>query len=79
MLPYTLASFSIRGSMNMQISPSSTHSNQLRDPLVDDHTLSRLVKSLLRQKHERFQTVILRLSLVHCILKEKILSNGADL
>ena len=24
--------------MNMQMSPASTHSHQLRDPLVDDHT-----------------------------------------
>jgi len=29
----TLASFSMHGSMNMQMSPTSTHS--LRDPLVD--------------------------------------------
>jgi len=32
---HTLASFSIRGSMNMQISPFSTHSHE--DPLADDH------------------------------------------
>jgi len=29
--------------MNMQISPASTHSRQLRDPLVDDHALILLV------------------------------------
>jgi len=29
--------------MNMQINPISTHSHQLRDPLIDDHTLTWLV------------------------------------
>jgi len=43
-------------SMNMQMSPASTHT--LRDPLVDDHTLIWLVTpSVWRQKHQRFQTV----------------------
>jgi len=40
---HTLASFSVHVSMNMQMIPASTHSQQLRDPLVDDHTLSWLV------------------------------------
>jgi len=34
-LNVTLVSFSIGGSRDMQISPTSTHSHQLRDPLVD--------------------------------------------
>jgi len=38
-----LASFIMHGSMNMQISPTSTHSHQLKDPFVDDHTLMWLV------------------------------------
>jgi len=42
-LNVTLASFSIGGSVNMQISPVSTHSHHLRDPLVDNHMLTWLV------------------------------------
>jgi len=65
----TLASVSICGSMNMQMSPASTHSlTQLRDPLVDNHTLIRLVPRSF-----------LRLSLAHCSFKEKIHSNAVDL
>jgi len=30
-------------------------------------------------KHQRFQTVILRLSLVHCSFKEKMLRNCSNL
>jgi len=73
---YTLASFSIRSSMNIQTSPASTHSQQLRDPLVDNHTSDWLQGSLWRQKHQRFQTSFLGLSLAHCRFKEKKLSNG---
>jgi len=42
--------------MNMQISPISTHSHQLRDPCVDNHTFT-----WWRQKHQWFQTALLRL------------------
>jgi len=42
---------------------------QLRDPLVDDLIGHGCV---WRQKHQRFQAVFLRLSLVHCSFKQKI-------
>jgi len=45
----------------MQISPTSTHSHQLRDPQF---------KGQIDVKHQWCQTVFLRLSLVHCSLKD---------
>jgi len=48
----------------MQISPTSTLSHQLRDPLVDDHML---------------MTWLVTRSLVQCRFMEKILCNGVGL
>jgi len=58
--------------MNMQISPTSTHSHQLRDPLVDNHIdlIGYKVVCDVRNTSK---------SLVHCSFKKKILSNGVDL
>jgi len=60
----TLASFSMRGSMNMQMSPASTHSE------IHWLTITRwsdwLQGCVWRQKHQWFHTMCLRLSLVHC-------------
>jgi len=48
--------------MNMQISPTSTHSHQLRDPLDNLDVIGYKVVS---QKHQDS-----RLSLIHCSFKE---------
>jgi len=55
--------------MKMHISPTSTHTHQLRDPLVDIDVIG--YKVVCDVKNTMISIRVLRLSLVHFSFKEK--------
>jgi len=62
----------MHGYMNMQMSPAPTHSLSSEIHwLAITRWSDWLQGSVWRQKHQRFQTVFLRLSLVHCSFSQQ--------